>query len=155
MKNLKDLKYKIKYKFQRAKKGYCDKDLYSIDGWFTTTFPKMLNEFAECTCGCPCNEDEILKDVADMPNIWIIFQEPIINKILKKYDMKFNLNESMCCWLLIILRIKYCFEMCDECNERYKEYWDKKEYEEINNEIEKYKKEGFYLFEKYFFNLWW
>lgn len=53
MLKLKDLKYKIKYMFQRAKKGYGDEDLFSIDAWFIDIFPKMLEEFAECTVGSP------------------------------------------------------------------------------------------------------
>lgn len=152
---LKDLKYEIKYKFQRAKKGYSDFDLFSIDWWFVNTFPKMLGEFFECTCGFPCNEEEVKKEVAKMPKMWLEQQRSKINKTLKKYDGEYNLEDGMCCWLLIILRMKHCFELCDEWHKEYNKYKENNLYDKENEEIEKYKKEGFYLFEKYFFNLWW
>lgn len=149
------VKDKIKFKIQKAKKGYCDYDLYSIDLWFINIFPKMLEEFINCTCGCPCNEKDLTIEVVGFPNIWKEQQRPLINKILKKYDEEYNLNDSMCCWLLILLRMKYCFEMCDEWNKEYDKCWDKNEYEFLNKTINKHKQEAFYLFEKYFFDLWW
>ena len=155
IRNLKNIKNNIKYAFQRTKKGYCDQDLFSIDAWFIELFPKMLGEFAEFTIGCPGNEEELIKEVKKFPKNWVEEQEDTINNYLNKYDSKFDIKCSCCCWILIILRMKHCFEMCDEWNERYEEYWDKKEYEKISNEIEKYKKEAFYLFEKWFYNLWW
>lgn len=155
MNKFKDIKYNIKYKFQRAKKGYCDQDLFSIDAWFMEIFPKMLQEFAECTNSHPANGKELIKEVSKMPKMWAEQQKSIINKILKEYDDEFNVNDAMCCWLLIILRMKYCFEMCDEWHKDYEKYWDKKEYEILNNMVEKHKKEAFYLLEKYFFSLWW
>lgn len=150
-----DLKYKLKYKFQRAKKGYCDKDLFSIDAWFTEIFPKMLAEFFECTNGSPSNSEELIKEISKMPKMWVEEQRAILNKKLKEYDGEFNLKDGFCCWLIIILRIKYCFEMCDEWNKAYEKYWDKKKYDDIDKMVEKHKKEGFYLLEKYFFSLWW
>lgn len=146
---------KIKFKFQRAKKGYCDYDLWSIYDWFMDTFPKMLEEFAECTNGCPTNGEELKKEVSKMPKMWVEKQRPIINKILKKYDEEFDLNDDMCCWLLIILRMKHCFEMCNDFNEYYEKHWENALYEELDKEINKHKKEAFRLFEKYFFALWW
>lgn len=149
------VKDKIKFKIQKAKKGYCDYDLYSIDLWFINIFPKMLEEFINCTCGCPCNEKDLTIEVVGFPNIWKEQQRPLINKILKKYDEEYDLNDSMCCWLLILLRMKYCFEMCDEWNKEYDKCWDKNEYEFLHKTINKHKQEAFYLFEKYFFDLWW
>ena len=149
------VKDKIKFKIQKAKKGYCDYDLYSIDLWFVNIFPKMLEEFINCTCGCPCNEKDLTIEVVGFPNIWKEQQRPLINKILKKYDEEYDLNDSMCCWLLILLRMKYCFEMCDEWNKEYDKCWDKNEYEFLHKTINKHKQEAFYLFEKYFFDLWW
>ena len=152
---IKDIKYKMKYIFQKAKKGFCDEDLFSIHDWFIENFPKMLEEFAECTCGYPCDEEELKEEVNKFPGIWKLKQKPIIDKILKNYDSEFNLKDGMCCWILIILRMKYCFEKCSEWHEEYECFWKMKQYEYINNCVENYKKEGFYLFEKYFFNLWW
>lgn len=59
---LHEWKNKIKWFFQRGIKGYCDRDLWDIDIWFTTIFPKMLDEFDKTRHGYPCAlsiEDEI------------------------------------------------------------------------------------------------
>lgn len=152
---MKEILRKIKFKIQRAKKGYCDYDLYSIDEWFINIFPKMLNEFIECTCGCPCYEKELKEEVSKMPKMWVEQQRATINKLLKRFDAEFNLNDGMCCWLLILLRMKHCFELCDEWNNIYEPYWKSKQYQEKNKRINDYKKEAFYLFEKYFYSLWW
>lgn len=152
---IRDIKYKIQYKIQRAKKGYSDNDLFSIYNWFIDLFPRMLDEFAECTCGCPCNEEELKEDVSKMPKAWVESQRAKVNQILGQYDLEFDLNNSMCCWILIILRMKRCFEMCDEWNQGYEKHWQRGFYEILNAQVEKNKKEAFYLFEKYFFNLWW
>jgi hypothetical protein len=155
MNKFRNFKYNIKYKHQRAKKGYCDEDLFSIFDWFIDIFPKMLDEFMECTCGCPANTEELHEEIKNFPIFWIELQQDKINKVENKYDNEFDLSDSMTCWLLILLRLKYCFELCDEWNPYYNEYWDKKQYDELDKLVEKHKKEAFYLFEKYFFALWW
>ena len=35
----------IGYSWQRITKGYCDKDLWNIDGWFMDLMPDMLEQF--------------------------------------------------------------------------------------------------------------
>lgn len=92
-----------------------------------------------------------------MPKLWLEQQRAKINKLYKSHDFEegYDLNDKFCCWLLIILRMKYCFEMSDEWHKDYEKYWDNREYDIINNESEKHKKEAFYLFEKYFYALWW
>ena len=155
IRKIKDLKYNIKYKFQKAKKGYCDEDLFCIHDWFINIFPKMLKEFAEHTVGSPMNEEILLKEASNMPKLWIEEQKPIVDKLLDKYNCVFDLNDRYCCWLLIILRMKYCFEMCNEWNINYKSYWENQEYEKINKKTKKYKNEAFYLFKKWFYALWW
>ena len=42
-----------KWFFQRGIKGYCEKDLWSIDHWLATTFPKMLDEYNTVNLGYP------------------------------------------------------------------------------------------------------
>lgn len=139
------MKDKIKYKFQRAKKGYCDNDVYSIYDWFLEIFPKMLREFAEKTISYPSDADKLREEVSKMPVLWLESQRETINNIFKKHKSysEYDLDNSMCCWLLIILRTAYCFEMCN----KWREKWD--------NLAIKLKEEGFYLFEKWFFDLWW
>jgi len=153
-----DIKNKIKFKYQKAKKGYCDYDLYDMDYWFIKTFPKMLGEFAQCTCGHPGDEEEMLKDVECMDKKWLDNQHSLLIDIMKKYTSNPDLRDGMSCWVLILLRMKHCFEMCDEWNPYYEGKYrgkDVESYKKMNNEIENYKKEAFYLFEKYFFHLWW
>ena len=42
--NIKDFFRGFKYTYQRATKGYCDYDLFSISDWFLEMFPNMLKE---------------------------------------------------------------------------------------------------------------
>lgn len=148
---IKYLKSDIKYWFQRGKQGYCNEDLYSIDAWFIRIFPKMLDNFFERTIGVPMCKEELIKDVANMPKMFVEDKRYIITKKFEGYAEQFDTNDTYTCWLLIILRMKKCFELCDEWNSYYEIF----DYEEKSKEIEKYKKEAFYLLEKYFYNLWW
>ena len=50
---IKDFFKEIKYAFQRIKKGYCDRDLFSIDHRFLNIMPKMLEEFSKDTLKLP------------------------------------------------------------------------------------------------------
>ncbi|WP_022765277.1 hypothetical protein [Butyrivibrio sp. XPD2006] len=44
----------IKYIYQRAKYGYCDSDTWSIDYWFLSVVPEMLERLMENTSSYPC-----------------------------------------------------------------------------------------------------
>lgn len=155
IRKIKDIKYNIEYKFQRAKKGYCDNDLFSIYDWFMEIFPKMLEEFVECTCGNPGDEEELIKEVSKMPELWVEEQRSLVNKYLEKYDDKFDTKDGFCCWLIIILRMKYCFERCDEWHNYYEIFRETNDYDGLDDALTRYKKEAFYLFEKWFYALWW
>ena len=48
----------FKYTYQRATKGYCDYDLFSISDWFLEVFSNMLKEFADETYSHPYDMDE-------------------------------------------------------------------------------------------------
>ena len=48
----------FKSTYQRATKGYCDYDLFSISDWFLEVFPNMLKEFADETYSHPYDMDE-------------------------------------------------------------------------------------------------
>lgn len=45
----------IKCAWQRANKGYCFRDLWSIDEWFLNIMPQMLDELNEIRNGYPSN----------------------------------------------------------------------------------------------------
>lgn len=155
MNKFRDMKYKTTWKIQKLRKGYSDFDLYSIYSWFIETFPKMLGEFAEQTCGYPMTIEKLQEEVYKFPVRWVEKQIPIIEKIGKQYDIEYDLNDGYVCWLLIILRMKYCFEMCNECHPSYLEYHNKEFYDLLDQEVLRHKTEAFYLFDKFFFDLWW
>lgn len=43
----------LKYSWQRVTKGYCDRDLWSIDYWFMNLMPDMLQQFKDTKHGSP------------------------------------------------------------------------------------------------------
>jgi hypothetical protein len=53
LKNFKWIKT-IYYFCQRGNKGYCDKDLWDLQNWFTKLFPIMLEDFLKQSNGYPC-----------------------------------------------------------------------------------------------------
>ena len=57
-KNIESFFRGFKYTYQRATKGYCDYDLFSISDWFLEVFPNMLKEFADETYSHPYDMDE-------------------------------------------------------------------------------------------------
>lgn len=54
----------VKYSWQRITKGYCDKDLWSIDDWFIKIVPDMLQQLKETRHGSPgcLGEDYVSED---------------------------------------------------------------------------------------------
>ena len=50
---IKHISNEIKCFFQRGRKGYCDKDLWELHNWMSTTFAKMLKEFSEIALDYP------------------------------------------------------------------------------------------------------
>lgn len=54
----------VRYSWQRITKGYCDKDLWSIDYWFMSVVPDMLQQFKDTKQGSPgvLGEDYIAED---------------------------------------------------------------------------------------------
>ncbi len=49
----------VKHAYQRIMYGYCDRDVWSIDWWFLSVVPNMLQDLRETTHGFP-------QEVADM-----------------------------------------------------------------------------------------
>ena len=55
----------IKWAWQRATKGYCDKDLWSIDEWFLSIMPDMLEGFKKTRIGYPGELSKAFDDKLD------------------------------------------------------------------------------------------
>ena len=50
--------YNLKYAWQRATKGYCDHDLWSLDYYYANMFSSSLKEMAEKSYGFPCELEQ-------------------------------------------------------------------------------------------------
>jgi len=121
----------LKHFYQRAKKGYSFRDVWSIDYWFMDIMPQMLTDLKKKKHGCPVqfthNEDGTEKDFA----------------------------QAMEEWQSVLDRMIFCFtemndDTCSMKNE-YDEEYSRLKIEEYKNNM---KNEGFELFSKYFWNLW-
>lgn len=50
-----DAFYQVKYAFQRAFRGYDDREVFSADHFFVERQLKILKEFKKYNCGYPCS----------------------------------------------------------------------------------------------------
>jgi hypothetical protein len=176
---IKEFPRDLKHFYQRAKKGYSYRDVWSIDYWFMEIMPKMLTDFKKNIHGCP--------------------SQFTTNSDGTKYQ---DFEKGMKDWKDIIERMKFCFmEMNDGTCSMKNEYADEyrrqlhkpnegkpvkdwfvpceenehgkklyrmnegevepelkenyfKKLHEIENYKDKMKNEGLELFSKYFWNLW-
>lgn len=134
----------IKYSWQRITKGYCDKDLWSIDSWFIKIIPDMLQQFKETRKGSPGCLGQVYVDDKGITCNDICHEE--WDKILEEMIFLFREMDE------------------DECQREnpYREEHEKtrNEFEEKNGsfEVEKYrefcKDKAFALFSKWFYYLW-
>jgi len=143
--------YGVQNVFERAKKGYCDRDLWDIRDWFTTIMPKMIDDFEVSRHGYPGNiTDEEWTEI--LKQISYYFRESNINTCSQKneieYDCKINfipIKNSECYTLDVIYPTK-------EDEEKEKLYLQKE------RELEKYREDcfqkGIELFSKYIDHLW-
>ena len=66
-----DAFYQVKYAFQRAFRGYDDREIFSADHFFVERQLKILKEFKKYNCGYPCasitaeNWDKIIQQMID------------------------------------------------------------------------------------------
>jgi len=159
----------VKHVYQRARKGYSFRDVWSIDYWFMEIIPNMLTDLKNNKRGCPAQ---------------------FVNS-----DDDQDFEKGMKKWQNVLDRMIFCFreindDTCSMKNEYEDEYFsqryegksfkdmfikneDGKTYSLIEGkvdpkleenyrkkmlEIEAYKdnmkNEGFELFNKYFWNLW-
>lgn len=150
----------IQCAYQRATKGYCYRDLWSIDVWFLNLFPKMLEEFNQIKQGHPSeitsdDWDLIIDDMiyyfknanietTDFINLYEKEYSKISEKKYKFMDFK-KIKDSNFYEMIFP-------ELSDEekniCDNYYKEENLKFEYMKENL------KKGFKLWNKYFYNLW-
>jgi len=138
---------KIKWAYQRVKKGYSDWDLGDMDIWFLETIPKMLKDFKDKNNAIPTSMFEEYLDAHKD-------QDDYLDDEAEK--------TAIAQWNKTLDRMIYCFNEAneDKCSKR-NEYDYKTEKEahlnkekEITLYREEMLKEGFELFRKYFHNLW-
>ena len=174
---IKEFPSDIRHVYQRAKKGYSYRDLWSIDYWFMEMMPKMLTDYKKNLHGCPAqfttNDDGTQhQDIEKGMKDW----EAIIDRMILCFK---EMNEDTCS-----MKNEYKDEYFRQCYGEGKSALDcfvpdsedengeklyrlqTKEVEpelgenfrrkniEINEYREKMKNEGFELFSKYFWNLW-
>lgn len=130
---------KIKWMFQRAKYGYCDRDLWDLDYTLGNYLASTINKLADINHGYPHDVtekewDDILKNMAY--NFYVgtneDFWEDPYNKFLS-YEKNFN-----------------------ELDEKQKELWRKwfEKQEETSNLMKEHRHEGFQTLEKWYDYLW-
>lgn len=131
----------LKYAYQRIKKGYCDADLWEIDGWFLTVVPDMLKQFSKTHNGYP----EILrrKYYEKNKNTLNITYEKFICDCGEKAGEAFDRE-----WTEILNQMSEGFETLN--NLRLNNYQSPKG----KNSAEEIKNKAFDLFSEWFFNLW-
>ena len=169
---IKEFPQDVKHIYQRARKGYSYRDLWSIDYWFMEIMPKMLTDFKKNLHGCPAqfttNDDGMqyqdvekgMKDWEDVIEHMIFcfremnddtcsmeneFEDEYLKQRYegKSFKDRFIKNEDGTSYSLIEGNV----------DPELKEKYHRKilEIEEYKNKM---KTEGFELFSKYFWNLW-
>lgn len=135
----------IKCAWQRARKGYCFRDVWAIDDWFAKVFPAMLEELIEVHHGHPADltDDEWVKILQKMSVSFrnadeekTEFVNPYEEEYLDTLDMDFENHQLIC-------------SASEELEQNYREYEKQKE-EFMKKSLD----EGMQLFNKYFYALW-
>lgn len=167
----------LRYTYQRAKYGYCARDLWNIDSWFLDIMPRMLEEHRDTRHGSPITEGTDEKTCHEewtkiLDRMIFLFREASEDTCTKinPYEAEFDrMNEEferrfgMLGEKLMTDEEKYESEhghglrvyFANELPE-YKEMWDMyfDEDRKISEYREKCKDEAFALFTKYFYHLW-
>jgi hypothetical protein len=130
---------KIKWMFQRAKYGYCDKDLWSLDYTLGNYIASSVNELANRTHGYPFNTTE---------NEW----DDILRTIAKNFYLATNEEEWVNPYEDMLEYGTWYKNLPDD----KKEYWDKWFKVEFEHDLlrENRRQEGFQLLSKWFTHLW-
>ncbi len=170
----------LKYTYRRARYGYCECDLWSIDSWFLDIMPRMIEEHKATRHGSPLlneadlNNDEAITKAWDeiLDKLIFLFREASEDTCTKvnPYEAEFyRISEEFrerfgeCGEKLMTDEERHEAEyghshrvhFADEVPE-YKEICDK--YFDEDRKIAEYrvkcKDEAFELFRKYFHDLW-
>ena len=142
--NIKDFFRGFKYAHQRAVKGYCDYDLFSISDWFLEVFPNMLKEFSDETYSYPYDMEE-----KEWGKYLVEMGEHFLNAC-KEYEdsspeARKEYDELYKDFPLELYNTK-------EREEKVKKYYKKvKEYDDYKQEE---LKKGMDMFQKRFWDLW-
>lgn len=126
----KDLPLAIKYRFQRAFRGWADYDVLSMDTWFMEVIPQMLQYQRDCKVSTPV------------------------------FDVDASYEENREKWDQILDKMIFlCQEMNeDTCSKKNEAKFDDEMWWERQQEIDQYRHqclESFFkYFTKYFHSLW-
>lgn len=126
----KDLPLAIKYRFQRAFRGWADYDVLSMDTWFMEVIPQMLQYQRDCKVSTPV------------------------------FDVDASYEENREKWDQILDKMIFlCQEMNeDTCSKKNEAKFDDEMWWECQQEIDQYRQqclESFFkYFTKYFHSLW-
>ena len=61
-----NVRQNIKFFIQRGIKGYCDKDLWEMNTWFSQTVSRMMKEFSRVNISYPAKSDTICPGYNEM-----------------------------------------------------------------------------------------
>lgn len=145
-KNLRYFKSNLECAKQRISKGWCYRDWYNLDGWFTTVFPELLEDFVKNHHGLP-NYD-YSKNPPEFIN-WEFGEEDSKNWANRdeKEDYYNKIYE------------KYLLEMANHFRNAGKDFFDEKESYDVQwEEFYKYRRaeleKGLDMLKPVFFELW-
>lgn len=151
---MKNILRKIKWAYQRAKRGYSDYDSWDIDNWFFTIAPEILNTY--------------LKDLHSWPGEGkyknINSEEDWIKEITKLRDLFYECNIETCSETNpydskidgLLDRYDKLSVIDNNLSEEDKDLWNNycKRSLEIDDYIFKNKTKALKLFAKYIHDLW-
>ena len=153
---IKDFFRDIKWRYQRAKRGYADIDVWDIDYWFMNIIPKMLTQLRDTTHGAPV----LTAEGATNENYFEIWKG-ILNKMIYLAN---EMNEDTCHWKNefeeAYFESLHNWDIFDESKRPTLSTDDAigKKYYEEEKRIMKYregcKNKFFKMFSKYFYDLW-
>jgi hypothetical protein len=131
--------------WQRATKGYCYRDIWSIDYWFLKTIPNMIDSLKKVHHGYPnglSDEEwcEILSKISrsfrNADDECTDYVNPYKDEYLSKLHIDIETSRFIC-------------DADEELEKKYLETENKRN-QYMNDNL----KEGFALFQKYFHSLW-